>query len=92
MFDHLPTVGCIHHGKCMGGHSTQTLRDVAILHILHGAARCSEEPHISKVWVQPEMSPTWTNKVLSGSNGVTSLVPGSKLPLFPYNRGWSSTQ
>ena len=22
----------------------------------------------------------------------TSTVPGSKLPLFPYNRGWSSTQ
>ncbi len=44
------------------------------VHILHGTARCSEEPHISKVWVQPEMSPTWTNKVLSGSNGVTSLV------------------
>ena len=21
-----------------------------------------------------------------------SYVPGSKLPLFPYNRGWSSTQ
>ena len=25
-------------------------------------------------------------------NGLVSYVPGSKLPLFPYNRGWSSTQ
>ena len=23
---------------------------------------------------------------------VLSYVPGSKLPLFPYNKGWSSTQ
>ena len=22
----------------------------------------------------------------------TAYVPGSKLPLFPYNRGWSSTE
>ena len=26
------------------------------------------------------------------SNRVVLYVPGSKLPLFPYNRGWSSTQ
>ena len=28
----------------------------------------------------------------SVDGGLIGCVPGSKLPLFPYNRGWSSTQ
>ena len=39
-----------------------------------------------------EKTSKWSLMDLDVAQGGYLYVPGSKLPLFPYNRGWSSTQ
>ena len=53
-----------------------------------------EEPFLKKMlqdFLAEILKPFVILLKVNGSK-MKSYVPGSKLPLFPYNRGWSSTQ
>ena len=53
----------------------------------HGKAIIAAEATLAGMHVNAKDSHSKTLKIER-----YTYVPGSKLPLFPYNRGWSSTQ